>query len=94
MSHSRSSPKHDRFTPLVVREALMILAAFSPVSINHRFSKRQHRGGPSPRHRAQPIEKPKTVARLASIRSRNSRPRSNAREALPLNATGTRTPSL
>lgn len=36
MSHSTPSPKHDRFPPPVVREALMILAAFSPVSINHR----------------------------------------------------------
>jgi len=33
MSQSRSSPKHVRFAPLVVREALVILAAFSPVSV-------------------------------------------------------------
>jgi hypothetical protein len=38
MSHSTPSPKHDRFDPLVVharREALVILAAFATVSINH-----------------------------------------------------------
>jgi len=38
MSRSTPSPKHDRFDHLVVharREALVILAAFSTVSINH-----------------------------------------------------------
>ena len=43
MSHSTPSPKHDRFDPLVVHawlEAIVILAAFSTVSINHRIAGR------------------------------------------------------